>query len=90
MFTVQKIDGGNLVTDKGCASLAPFLYADVGKSKPVSRDDFLRMRALFVVAPALLQQLGAISDALDLGETVIIEPGSVRHAAIRKAMTIGK
>ena len=38
-----------------------------------------------VIGP-VCQQLGAIHDALAHGETVIIEPGSVRAVEIGKAM----
>ncbi len=37
---------------------------------------------LVAAAPDLLHELGAIADALRAGETVTIEPGSVRAGAI--------
>jgi hypothetical protein len=37
-------------------------------------------------ASELLYELGAISDALDSGVEVVIQPGSVRHARILKAV----
>lgn len=41
---------------------------------------------LLIAAPELLHELGGIDDALAHGETIHIEPGSVKHAAISAAV----
>jgi hypothetical protein len=41
-------------------------------------------------APDLLNELGAIADALAAGETVYIEPGSVQSERVRKTVTVAK
>jgi hypothetical protein len=54
MFKVLKVDGPNIVTDKGCIALVGFSYADGGKTHPVSHEDWLKMRDAFLAIPALL------------------------------------
>jgi hypothetical protein len=64
VFKVIKVDGPNLVTDKGCVCLAPFQYADGGKSRPVGTEDWRAMRALFLGAPRLLEAAKALHAVL--------------------------
>ena len=54
MYRVLKIDGPNLVTDKGCVSIQGFQYADGGKTSSVTIEDWKMMRQMFIAAPALL------------------------------------
>lgn len=61
MFRVERIDGPNLTTDRGCIQIVPFQYADGGRTQPVSDEDWRKMRALFIAAPDLL---AACKDAL--------------------------
>jgi hypothetical protein len=83
MFKVLKVDGPNFVTDRGCVSLTPSQYADGGKSEPVSDGDWLRMRALFVNAPALLAACKLLLAAID---SASLERAAVAaRDAVRKA-----
>jgi hypothetical protein len=65
MFKVLRVDGPNIVTDIGCVSLNPFQYADGGKTKPVSIEDWKKIVALFAASPDLL---AACQEALSMYE----------------------
>jgi len=93
MYEVLKIDGPNLVTDKGCVGLNPFQYADGGKSRPVSDKDWEMMRRMFIAAPAMLAALiearQFIANGIELGYIRKPSPGSreaVTLPAIEKAI----
>lgn len=55
MFKVLRVDGPNIMTDQGGICLAPFQYADGGKTQPVSTEVWHEMRSLFLAAPDLLE-----------------------------------
>ena len=55
MFKVLKIDGPNIVTDKGGVCITAFAYADGGKTHAVSLEDWRMMRDLFVALPDLVR-----------------------------------
>jgi len=57
MFKVLRVDGPNIVTDKGCVSVSRFQYADGGKTHPVSAEDWRAMRDGFLALPDLLAAL---------------------------------
>jgi hypothetical protein len=67
VFKVLKVDGPNLVTDKGGICLAGFQYADGGKTRPVDDETWSRMRSLFIAAPGLLKALKDLLRETDQG-----------------------
>jgi hypothetical protein len=73
MFKVLKVDGPNIVTDKGCVCISGFQYADGGKTHSVSDEDSLEMRSLFLASPAMLK---ALTDIRDRAEALVQECGS--------------
>jgi hypothetical protein len=74
MFRVLKIDGPNIVTDKGGIQVVPFQYADGGKTQSVSQGDWQAMRDAFCALPDLLAACEAFLRAPSIGSS---GPGSV-------------
>jgi hypothetical protein len=57
MFNILKVNGPNIVTDRGMVTLSPSQYADGGKTKPVSSETWAGMRSCVVHGPEMIAAL---------------------------------
>ena len=57
MFQILKVDGPNILTNRGGVALVPFQYADSDEARPVGNEDWRRMRDLFLAGPEMLAAL---------------------------------
>jgi hypothetical protein len=63
-FEFVRIDGANLVTDRGMVSLSPAAYADGGKTTPAAGEDYAVLRRHFVASPVLADVLRRLLTAV--------------------------
>jgi hypothetical protein len=68
IWTLERVDGANVVTDKGMVSLSPSQYADGGKTSPVTGADYQRMKAAFLASPMLLDAAYKVIDSWESGD----------------------